>query len=165
MADPMSLRTPSARPTRAKDNNEETTMKEATMKEATMEEAMEISESDLREALEEAAAVNSSSTDTLVAKVAFAHWRLHPTGTPGAIKPDDNDGYAVHLVDQIASGYVITDGPWWISDSDIAALRQEAAAAGDTEQVELCRAALEEDDEAARMDCVDVIAKNRLKQL
>jgi len=142
--------------TRAKDNNEETTMKEATM-----EEAMEISESDLREALEEAAAVNSSSTDTLVAKVAFAHWRKHP----GAIKPDDNDGYAVRLVDQIACGYILADGPWWISNDDIAALGQEAAAAGDTEQVELCRAALEEDDEAARMDCVDVIAKNRLKQL
>jgi len=132
------------------------------MKEATMEEAMEISESDLREALEEAAAVNSSSSDTLVAKVAFAHWRLHPTGTPGAIEPDDNDGYATKLTDQIACGYVMTDGPWWIGNDDIRALEAEAAAAGDTEQVELCRAALEEDDEDARTACIDVISNTRL---
>lgn len=123
----------------------------------------EIRESDLREALEEAAAVNSSSTDTLVAEVALAHWRLHPTGTPGAIEPDDNDGLAVRLVDQIASGYVMTDGPWWISNDDIAALVQEAAAAGDTEQVELCRAALEEDDEDARALCVSAIADARIR--
>lgn len=121
----------------------------------------EIRESDLREALEEAAAVNSSSTDTLVAKVALAHWRLHPTGTPGAIEPDDNDGLAVRLVDQIASGYVMTEGPWWISNDDIAALMQEAAVAGDTEQVELCRAAL--DDEDARALCVSAIADARIR--
>jgi hypothetical protein len=123
----------------------------------------EIRESDLREALEEAAAVNSSSTDTLVAKVALAHWRLHPTGTPGAIKPDDNDGLAVRLVDQVASGYVGDDGPWWISNDDIAVLGQEAAAAGDTEQVELCRAALEDGDEDARALCVSAIADARIR--
>lgn len=122
----------------------------------------EIRESDLRDALEEAAAVNSSSTDTLVAEVALAHWRLHPTGTPGAIEPDDNDGFATKLVDQIASGYAGVDGPWWISNDDIAALGLEAAAAGDTEQVELCEAALDGDDDARSL-CVDVIADARIR--
>src|SRR5690606_24983564 len=125
----------------------------------------EIRESDLREALEDAAAVNSSSTDTLVAEVALAHWRKHPTGTPGAIEPDSNDGYAVRLVDQIASGYAMTDGPWWISNDDIRALEAESGAAGDTEQVELCRAALDESDADARSICVDVIASARIERL
>lgn len=119
----------------------------------------EIRESDLREALEEAATINSSSTDTFVAEVAFAHWRKHP----GAIKPDDNDGFATKLVDQIACGYILTDGPWWVSDGDIRALEAESGAAGDTEQVKLCRAALEEDDEDARALCVGVIADARIR--
>lgn len=120
-------------------------------------------ESDLREALERAAAVNSSSTDTLAVDVALAHWRQHPTGTPGAVEPDDNDGFAVELADQIACGYVVTAGPWWISYDDICALEAEAAAAGDAEQVELARAALD-GDEDARMACIDVISDTRTRQ-
>src|SRR5690606_23694362 len=46
---------------------------------------------------------------------AIAHWRA-TVGTPDAIAPDDNDGYATRLVDQIACGYVLADGPWWKAD-------------------------------------------------
>lgn len=72
----------------------------------------EIRESDLREALEDAAAVNGVA-DELDIDAAIAHWREHPTGTEGAVAPDDNDGYAVRIVDQIAVGYILADGPWW----------------------------------------------------
>lgn len=114
-------------------------------------------ESDLREALERAAAANSSSTDTLAVDVALVHWRKHPD----AVAPDDNDGFAVELADQIACGYVVTDGPWWISNDDIRALEAESGAAGDTEQVKLCRAALD-GDEDARTACIDVISDTRI---
>lgn len=123
-----------------------------------------INESDLRDALEDAAAANSSSTDTFVAEVALAHWRA-TVGTPDAIKPDSNDGYAVRLVDQIASGYIVSDGPWWISNDNIRALEVESGAAGDTEQVKLCRAALDEGDEDARALCVSVIADARIRAM
>lgn len=129
-----------------------------------METTEMIHESDLRDALEDAAAANSSSTDTLAADVAFAHWRA-TVGTPDAIKPNSNDGYAVRPADQIAFGYVMADGPWWISNDNIRALEAESGAAGDTEQVKLCRAALEEGDEDARALCVSVIADARIRAM
>lgn len=72
----------------------------------------EIRESELREALEDAAAVNGCA-DEFDMEAAIAHWRQHPTGTEGAVIPDNNDGYAIRLVDQIACGYIVSEGPWW----------------------------------------------------
>jgi hypothetical protein len=48
-----------------------------------------------------------------------------------------------------------------VSDRDIAELEQEAANAGDNEQVKLCAAALG-GDEDARAECVRVILDNRV---
>lgn len=77
---------------------------------------MRVIEGELREALEEAASVNRGPNgERLDADTAIAHWRA-TVGTPDAIAPDDNDGYATRLVDQIACGYVLTDGPWWKAD-------------------------------------------------
>src|SRR5690606_32479208 len=73
---------------------------------------IEIRESDLRDALEDAATANGVA-DELDIDDAIAHWRQHPTGTEGAVTPNDNDGYATRLVDQIACGYLLADGPWW----------------------------------------------------
>lgn len=75
-----------------------------------------IHEWELREALEEAAAVNHGPNgERFDVDAAIAHWRA-TVGTSDAIAPNDNDGYATRLVDQIAVGYVLADGPWWKAD-------------------------------------------------
>lgn len=48
-----------------------------------------------------------------------------------------------------------------VSDDDIRELEQEAGSAGDLEMASLCRKALDEDDDEARGECVQVILDTR----
>ena len=81
--------------------------------------------------------------------------------TADKLASGDSDAYTGAWDDDGRSVYVDGGPDAGVTGADIAALEQEAAIAGDSEQVRLCRAATT--DETARAECVRVILDARME--
>lgn len=103
--------------------------------------------------------VTDYATAQPVRPATVAEWRK----TADKLAAGDCDSYTGAWDDEDGRVVYVDGGPdAGISDSDIAELEQAAANAGDSAQVSLCEAALE-DDSDARRECVRVILDTRIE--
>ena len=112
--------------------------------------------------------VSDYKTGFMVREATAAEWRR----TADKENSADSDAYTGAWADPEEDGRIVyvSGGPdSRVSDDDIIALHDEAAAAGDAAQVQLCdvalapRATAGPDVEQARAECVRVILDNRMR--